>query len=224
MKPAPQLPDELKKCVGNFEVECRGVGGDYKPEELRTIQSALGGSVDGSRNPADLVASFKEVVERTKGLSCSNVMVQIWTPVGAKVTSIKQMTPQLLDPTGKVQPGPTPRLQRIDTGAWGEEARDYMVVVDLAPEAVGQVGGPGQAGGLHFSGRKQQRHRSRDQAQRRRSITAEWTDDDKKSTVINPKVANYTGQAELAPQHPGRCGGAAGRRRRQSHQGARQGS
>lgn len=193
-----QLPDELKKCVGNFEVECRGVGGDYKPEELRTIQSALGGSVDGSQNPADLVASFKEVVERTKGLSRSNVMVQIWTPVGAKVTSIKQMTPQLLDLSGKVQPGPNPRLQRIDTGAWGEEARDYMVVVDLAPEAVGQVGGPAKLVARISLVENNNGAEVETKLNEGGQITAEWTDDDKKSTVINPKVANYTGQAELA--------------------------
>src|SRR5262249_13859025 len=29
-------------------------------------------------------------------------------------------------------------------------------------------------------------------------VKAEWTDDEKRSAVINPKVANYTGQAELA--------------------------
>lgn len=193
-----ELASELKVCVGKFEVECRGVGSDYKPEELRQIQSALGGSVDGSQDPAELIASFKEVVERTKGLSRSNVMLQIWTPVGAKITSIKQMTPQLLDLTGKVQPGPNPRLSRIDTGAWGEEARDYMVVVDLAPEAVGQVDGPAKLVARLSLVENENGAEVETKLAEGGQITAEWTADDKKSTVINPKVANYTGQAELA--------------------------
>lgn len=193
-----ELANELKTCAGKFEVECRGVGSDYKPEELRQIQSALGGSVDGSQNPQDLIESFKEVVERTKGLSRSNVMLQIWTPVGAKVTSIKQMTPQLLDLTAKLAPGPNPRLSRIDTGAWGEEARDYMVVVDLVPEAVGQVDGPAKLVARLSLVENRNGAEVETKLNEGGQITVEWTADDKKSTVINPKVANYTGQAELA--------------------------
>lgn len=154
--------------------------------------------MDGSQDPQDLIASFKDVVERTKGLSRSNVMLQIWTPVGAKVTSIKQMTPQLLDLTAKLQPGPNPRLSRIDTGAWGEEARDYMVVVDLAPEAVGQVDGPAKLVARLSLVENQNGAEVETKLNEGGQITAEWTADDKKSTVINPKVANYTGQAELA--------------------------
>ncbi len=194
----PTLERELKNCVGQFEVEGRGVGAGYKPEELRTIQNYLGGSVDGFQKPEELIADFKAVVERTQSLARSNVMLQVWTPVGAKVSSIKQMTPQLLDLTGKVQPGATPRLARIDTGAWGEEVRDYMVVVELAPEAVGQVDGPAKLVARLSLVENQNGTEVETKLMEGGQITAEWTGDDKKSTVINPKVANYTGQADLA--------------------------
>jgi hypothetical protein len=192
------LNEELKRCVGKFEAECRGVGEGYKAEELRTIQKALGGSVDGFQRPEDLIEDFKAVVERTQSLSRSNVLLQIWTPVGVKISTIKQMTPQLLDLTGKVGAGPNPRLSRVDTGAWGEESRDYMIVAELAPEAVGKVGGPAKLVARVSLVENINGAEVETKLNEGGQITAEWTDDDKKSTVINPKVANYTGQAELA--------------------------
>ncbi len=192
------LEKELARCAGQFEVECRGVGVGYKAEELRTVQQALGGSVDGFQQPEELIADFKAVVERTQGLSRSNVMLQIWTPVGVKIATIKQMTPQLLDLAGKVVAGPNPRLSRIDTGAWGEESRDYMIVAELAPEAVGKVDGPTKLVARISLIENVNGAEVETKLNEGGQVTVQWTTDDKKSTVINPKVANYTGQAELA--------------------------
>jgi hypothetical protein len=192
------LEKELARCAGQFEVECRGVGVSYKAEELRTVQKALGGSVDGFQQPEELIADFKAVVERTQGLSRSNVMLQIWTPVGVKIATIKQMTPQLLDLGGKVVAGPNPRLSRIDTGAWGEESRDYMIVAELAPEAVGKVDGPTKLVARISLIENVNGAEVETKLNEGGQVTVQWTTDDKKSTVINPKVANYTGQAELA--------------------------
>lgn len=192
------LEKELTRCVGQFEVECRGVGVGYKAEELRTVQQALGGSVDGFQQPEELIADFKAVVERTQGLSRSNVMLQIWTPVGVKIATIKQMTPQLLDLSGKVAAGPNPRLSRIDTGAWGEESRDYMLVCELDATAVGKVDGPAKLVARISLIENVNGAEVETKLNEGGQVTAQWTNDDKKSTVINPKVANYTGQAELA--------------------------
>lgn len=198
-EPDPKiLTSELARCAGLFEVECRGVGDSYKPEELRIVQNALGGSVDGFQRPEELIADFKAVVERTQSLARSNVALQLWTPVGVKIAAIKQMTPQLLDLTGKLVAGANARLSRVDTGAWGEESRDYMVVVELAPEAVGKVGGPAKLVARVSLVEVVNGAEVETKLNEGGQITAEWTDDDKKSTVINPKVANYTGQAELA--------------------------
>jgi len=198
-EPDPKiLANELARCAGLFEVECRGVGDSYKPEELRIVQQALGGSVDGFQRPEELIADFKAVVERTQSLARSNVSLQIWTPVGVRIATIKQMTPQLLDLTGKLTAGANARLSRVDTGAWGEESRDYMVVAELAAEAVGKVGGPAKLVARVSLVEVVNGAEVETKLNEGGQITAEWTDDDKKSTVINPKVANYTGQAELA--------------------------
>src|SRR5205823_12341047 len=73
------------------------------------------------------------------------------------------------------------------TGAWGDESRDYHVAIQLAAKPVGAeqlaarvqlaVGGNVVAQAL---------------------VKALWSDNDALTTRINPEVAHYTGQAELA--------------------------
>jgi Mg-chelatase subunit ChlD len=193
-----RLPGALREATGLYQVECRGVGSSYRPEQLRTIVGALGGSIDGMQNAGDLAKDFAAIVEKTKGLSMASVQLQLWTPVGARVKMVKQVAPEILDLTGKLTPGSNPRIQRIDTGAWGEESRDYHVIVELEANAIGKVGGPEKLCArvsLVYSDNGTETEIKLNEGGQ---IKAEWTDDEKRSAVINPKVANYTGQAELA--------------------------
>lgn len=192
------LGDELRACQGLFETESRGVGDSYVPDELRRIQSVLGGSVNGFQRADELNADFAAIVERTRGLSRSSVQVQLWTPVGVKITSFKQMNPQIVDLTNKVQATANPRLSRVETGAWGEENRDYMVVAELEPSAVGQAGGPAKLLARVSLIYSENGVETEVKLNEGGQVLAEWTDDEKRSAVINPTVANYTGQGELA--------------------------
>jgi hypothetical protein len=73
------------------------------------------------------------------------------------------------------------------TGAWGDESRDYHVAIRVAPQPVGgerlaarvqlAVGEEIVANGL---------------------VKARWSDDDALTTRIDPAVAHYTGQTQLA--------------------------
>lgn len=191
------LPSELQRCAGQFEVESRGVGDAYRPDQLRMIQQALGGSVDIIRRPEDLSDDFAAILERATGLAMSDVFVQIWMPVGAKLATVKQFGNEILDLTPKIQPGPNPRTQRIPTGNWGEESRDFHVVVQLDPGAIGKVGDTKLCArvGLIYAQGGQETEVKLDAGGQ---VVAIWTDDEKQSAVINPRVANYTGQAELA--------------------------
>jgi hypothetical protein len=74
------------------------------------------------------------------------------------------------------------------TGAWADgESRDYHICVDVPPANVGE-----------------ERLAARvslvvdDQVETQSLVKAIWTDDEALSTRINPQVAHYTGQAELA--------------------------
>jgi hypothetical protein len=191
------LAAELGRCAGLFEVESRGVGDAYRPDQLRMIQQALGGSVDIIRRPEDLSGDFATILERATSLAMSDVYVQIWTPVGATLTMVKQFGTEILDLTPKIQPGPNARTRRIPTGNWGEETRDLHVVVNLEGAAVGKIGDTklcARVSLIHDHNGTEAEIKLDAGGQ----VLAVWTDDDNQSAVINPRVANYTGQAELA--------------------------
>jgi hypothetical protein len=193
-----KLPAVLQKASGLYQTENRGVGDGYRPDQLRAIQQVLGGTVGGMQNAAELAKDFAAIVEKTKGLAMASVQVQFWTPVGAKIAMVKQVSPEILDLTAKVAATGNPRIQRIDTGSWGEETREYHVQVELEPGSVGTVGGPEKLCArvsLVYSDNGTETEIKLNEGGQ---VKAEWTEDDKRSAVINPKVANYTGQAELA--------------------------
>jgi len=73
------------------------------------------------------------------------------------------------------------------TGAWGDESRDYHVAIQLAAKPVGAE---------QLAARVQLTVGSEIVAQA--LVKALWSDDDALTTRINPAVAHYTGQAELA--------------------------
>jgi hypothetical protein len=185
---APQQLDEaIALCEGVFSCDCRGVGTDWEVSELRRISSALLGTVDIVPEPEGLAADFATMMENAMGKQVADVSLRVWTPQHAAVRFMKQVAPTVEDLTGRrSQTGP--QAGDYPTGAWGaSESRDYHLCVRVTPAAVGQemlaarvslVVGPDVVGqGL---------------------VRALWTDDEALSTRINPNVAHYTGQAELA--------------------------
>ena len=98
--------------------------------------------------------------------------------------------PGLADRRG---PDPAPRARSTrstgayPTGAWGDESRDYHVAVRLAAKAVGQE---------QLAARVQLAFG--DEVVAQSLVKAIWSDDDALTTRINPEVAHYTGQTELA--------------------------
>src|SRR5262249_5481352 len=144
-----------------------------------------------------LADDFAAILDRATSLAMSDVSLQIWTPVGATIEMIKQFGAEILDLTAKVHDGPNPRTKRIPTGNWGEETRDFHIVVKLDSAAVGKVGDTKLCARASLV----YRENGQEGASKRNEggqVLAVGTDDEKQSGVINPRVANYTGQAELA--------------------------
>jgi hypothetical protein len=79
------------------------------------------------------------------------------------------------------------RIGDYPTGAWGAEHRDYHISIQVPANAVGEEMLAGRASLV-----------AGDQVLAQSLILANWTDDMALSTQINPRVAHYTGQAELA--------------------------
>ncbi|UQX01206.1 VWA domain-containing protein [Streptomyces sp. RerS4] len=182
----------LDACAGRFTCDARGVGTDWEVKEVTGIASALLGSADIVADPAHLAEDFTRMMENVMGKEVADVALRLWTPVGAEIQYVKQVSPTMLDLTDRrVEAGP--RAGDYPTGSWGDESREYHVCVRVPGAAVGQemlaarasllLPGPaGEAGTPLAQG----------------LVRAVWTNDPAASTAINPQVAHYTGQAELA--------------------------
>ncbi|MFE5944226.1 VWA domain-containing protein [Streptomyces sp. NPDC056480] len=191
-----ESPEELRAaldaCAGRFTCDARGVGTDWEVKEVTGIASALLGSADIVADPAALTADFTAMMEQAMGKGVADVSLRLWTPVGVEIAYVKQVAPTVEDLTGRrTEAGP--RAGDYPTGSWGDESRDYHVSVRVPQAAIGQemlaarvsLIAPDPLGGDP-------------KPLSQGLVRAVWTDDLAMSTSINPQVAHYTGQAELA--------------------------
>jgi hypothetical protein len=131
---ADETPEDLdralRECEGNFQCDCRGVGADWKADELREISTKLLGETDVIREPESMAADFQEVMERAMGRRVSDVSIRLWTPVGAEIAFVKQAFPEIADFTDR-RVVVSEREGDYPTGAWGDEVRDYHVSITV---------------------------------------------------------------------------------------------
>jgi hypothetical protein len=181
-----QLNANIEGARGQFQCDCRGVGTDWHVAEVRRIATTLLGSVDLIASAENMAADFEQIMRQSMGRGVAEAWLRVWAPQGAQVLFVRQVSPTVDDLT--------PRRAEVNaltsaypTGSWGDEARDYHVAVRLPAKAVGQeqlaarvqlaIGPDIVAQGL---------------------VKAMWSSDDALTTRIDPAVAHYTGQAELA--------------------------
>ncbi|MFC8512447.1 VWA domain-containing protein [Streptomyces sp. NPDC057257] len=186
------LKAALDSCAGRFTCDARGVGTDWEVKEVTGIASALLGTADIVADPAGLAADFTHMMETAMGKEVSDVALRVWTPVGTTIKFVKQVAPTVEELTDRrTEAGP--RAGDYPTGSWGDESRDYHVCVEVPAAGLGQemlaarvsLVVPQPDGAVQNLGAQG-------------LVRAVWTDDMVASTSINPQVAHYTGQAELA--------------------------
>lgn len=181
-----QLTSAIAGVTGKFQCDCRGVGVDWQVAEVRRIAQALLGTVDLIPSPEQMGPVFAELISASMGRGVADAQLRVWAPQGAQVMFVRQVSPTVEDLTNRRVPI-NPLTGGYPTGSWGDESRDYHVSIRLAAKAIGQeqlaarvqlaVGPDLVAQGL---------------------VKAKWTSDDALTTRINPAVAHYTGQTELA--------------------------
>ncbi|WP_289018427.1 VWA domain-containing protein [uncultured Ornithinimicrobium sp.] len=185
-----ETPQELSWAIeqvrGRYQADCRGLGAAWQVEEVRRIAEALMGTVELIRTWDGLPEDFARLMQQSMGRGVSDAELRVWAPQGAQILFVKQVAPTLEDLTGRRREV-NALTGAYDTGAWGDETRDYHVAVRLAPRALGQeqlaarvqlaVAGEVRAQGL---------------------VKARWSDDSLLTAQISPEVAHYTGQTELA--------------------------
>jgi hypothetical protein len=194
----------LDECAGRFTCDARGVGTDWEVKEVTGIASALLGTADIVADPAHLAADFTRMMETTMGKEVADVALRVWTPVGTTIRFVKQVAPTVEELTDRrTEAGP--RAGDYPTGSWGDESRDYHLCVEVPAASLGQemlaarvsLVVP-QAGGTSRSSAAESGGGSVQNLGAQGLVRAVWTDDMAASTSINPQVAHYTGQAELA--------------------------
>ncbi|WP_375426600.1 VWA domain-containing protein [uncultured Friedmanniella sp.] len=181
-----QLSAAIAAVTGRFQCDCRGVGVDWQVEEVRRIAQALLGTVDIIPDAAQMRPVFAALMQQSMSRGVAEAQLRVWAPQGAQVLFVRQVSPTVEDLTAR-RVTVNPLTGGYPTGSWGDESRDYHVAVRLSAKAIGQeqlgarvqlaVGDQVVASGL---------------------VKARWSDDDSLTTRINPAVAHYTGQTELA--------------------------
>lgn len=180
------LDAAIAAAVGRFQCDCRGVGADWEVEQLRRISGALLGSVDIVADPADLEADFEAIIHSAMGRGVADARLRVWAPQGSQVLIVRQVAPTVEDLTPKGV-ALSPLITEFPTGAWGDESRDYHVAVRVPPAPVGSE---------RLAARVEMV--VNDQVVAKSLVRALWSTDANLTTRIDPSVAHYSGQAELA--------------------------
>jgi len=189
------LDHVLDECAGRFVCDARGIGSDWEPKELRRIVEVLRGHADAVRVNSELEADFQQITETVMGKVVPDVRIRVTLMPGTRLLFLKQVFPTELDLT-EHHTVLDEHTVEFSTGSWGwQDSRDYQLclavdhegrpqeediqvaVVELASVAAGttdaqRCGAPSP-------------------------IVVHWTDDLIRSSRVDPKVAHYTGQAEI---------------------------
>jgi von Willebrand factor type A C-terminal domain/von Willebrand factor type A domain len=176
----------LQNCIGMFQCDCRGIGADWEVDQLRTISSALLGTVDIVADPNDLAEDFREMMSTSMSRGVADVRLRVWAPQGSELVFLRQVAPLVEDLTLRGT-AMSPLIREFPTGGWSDESRDYHIAVKVPPAPVGS-----------------ERLSARievvvdDQVMSKSLVRAVWSGDAALTTRIDSAVAHYTGQADLA--------------------------
>jgi von Willebrand factor type A C-terminal domain/von Willebrand factor type A domain len=182
------LEDCLEELRGRFQCECRGIGDDWKPPQLLQIAQALLGTAKLVAGGDDIAADLKSTFEAAAARRAAGVKLRlIVPPKTASIVKVQQVSPTIIDLTSQ-RVAVDDRTFDFPTGSWSVEDRDYHVVIEMK-----------QAGAL---GEQLRIARTAlvvgNKVEDQPAVTVTWSDDARMTTRIDPQVAHYTDQAELA--------------------------
>jgi len=176
----------LDECQGGFVCDACGIGDDWHGNEIRLIADRLLGTASGLPEEAEWAEGFTKIAGEAAKKTVGDLTMRVFTPARNTIRFIKQMNPSIVDLTAR-RTELDDKTGDYPTGAWGAESREFHVRVDVPPI---QENDDRLAARISVLSGSTELSRS--------MITARWSGDTMLSTKLNPKVAHYTGQAELA--------------------------
>ncbi|MER5262087.1 vWA domain-containing protein [Actinosynnema sp. NPDC002837] len=187
-----KLDQELVACSRVFTCDARGVGADWDKRELLRIAEALHGTADAVRQPEDLVADFEVMTRTAMEKVIPEARLVVTTTVRSSVDVLRQTFPTEASMAGDPL---AERKTAFLTGSWGAETREYFLRLSVS-SAGARLNHDVRVARVDLEVRKPgstEFERACDPA----VVVAQWTNDLKLSSVIDPKVAHVTRQTEL---------------------------
>jgi hypothetical protein len=177
-------------------VDCRAISDhpgvdEWRGTELLRIAEALGANpVVPVTDLGRLTQEFTNLITAAMGREVGGVRLRVRTSALTGVRFVKQVHPATADLSGLARPLDD-RCADYPVGAWGTGQRDYHIGLSAQPLSSGEERRvawlsllvPGTTGEVEVG---------------RASVDVEWTEDMVRYTGINPTVAHYARQEELA--------------------------
>ncbi|MFD9592968.1 serine/threonine-protein kinase [Kitasatospora sp. NPDC059973] len=140
---ADDLAAALASCAGRFPCHARGIGERWSVAQVRSVTSALGGTLDIVPAPASptgrpgLHRELASLVDRTRRAGLRDLALRITTYDDGGVRYLKQVSPQFEDLSERGQPvGPGVTEYPVDIA--DDESLDFHLCVGLRPGREGE--------------------------------------------------------------------------------------
>jgi uncharacterized protein YegL len=190
-----QLDSAVARCAAaGISVTAWGIGTDWDERELRAIVERTHGTADIIPSARQIESSLSMAFHQIRQTVVTDLQLLLWTPIGVTIASIQQSYPQLIAVASTPHPD-NPRQIQIGLGncALGD-TRDLLLEFTLPTYPAGQQFVIARPTLLYTSSGSMHEQKSN----RAGWIVAEVTDDPKQAAQIDPQVAHYTDQEELA--------------------------
>jgi uncharacterized protein YegL len=192
-EPESQLAAAVKQAADiQLHLCAYGYGNDWNPDQLtKMAQITQGWQPKAVPNPTDLMREFSALVARMSKTVASDVVLQLWTPVGARILSLSQAYPEWV--RGEAAP-------QGDDHTWvvpvppmaANDHRDFVVHIELANVGARVVACRPSV--VYIAGGQ----RIEEKGDQSSWMILEQTNDSAKYNQVNPVVSGYLGQGQLA--------------------------
>jgi hypothetical protein len=188
------LEAAVARAKGQFQCDARGLGVDWRKDQLELIARSLLGTADMIPDAQGVAADFRAIIGSMAEKGVRDVRLGFWSPKVSRIVQVKQTLPENL-PILANRAEIDARSFAVPTGAWADgEMREYYVVAEFTA--------PGDPGDERLAFRPFVTYRDpatgAEQSIDGEDVAATWSNDSSLTSRINDRVAHALGQGELS--------------------------